>query len=112
MDDRDDWEPRGCRGVRDRCHATAGIPAEDLRGELDAPERVETGGELDPRGCQVEDVGSAGCIQDIRPVEEAREGLAVCAVTDEAEALRGRDAGGADDMSAPASTRPWTNDPP
>ena len=67
-------------GVGNRRPATLGVPAQDLAGEAQASHRVGARGEFYARGRHMEDVRSAGGVEHVRPIEEARERLAVLAV--------------------------------
>ena len=52
----------------------------------------------------MDDVGAAGVIEHVRPLEKARERLAVCAVADEAKGgVRRNLAGDATHVAAPAA---------
>src|SRR5215471_7631930 len=69
--------------VADRGPATISVPAKDLVGEAQAAHRVHARGKLHATRRHLEDLGSACCVEHVRPLEEARERLAV---PDEAEA--------------------------
>src|SRR5262252_2144125 len=72
--------------IADRGPATISVPAKDLVGEAQAAHRVHARGKLHATRRHLEDLGSACCVEHVRPLEEARERLAVLAVADEAEA--------------------------
>src|SRR5207244_3557762 len=86
--------------------AAIGVPAEDLAGEAQATHRVRAGGQRHAARWHLEDVRGACCVEHVRPLEEARESLAVLAVADEAEAgRRGNVARDALHTAAPAAKR-------
>src|SRR5262249_48166674 len=83
-----DWRP-----------GTIGVPAEDLSGE----HGVGAGGQLHTPRRHLKDGRAAGCVEHVRPLEEARECLAVVAVANEAEANGRRNpTGDAAYVAAPA----------
>lgn len=86
MNESDDGEARTGGGIGDRRTATIGVPAQDLAGEPDTTQGVGTRGQGHPARRHLEDVGAAGDIEHIRPIEKPRERLTVRAVADEAEA--------------------------
>ena len=90
MNETKNRETRRGRGVGNRCPATIGVPAEDLARKAQAAHGVSAGGELHAAGRQLKNVGAAGGVEHVRPIEEARECLAVIAVADEPEAARRR----------------------
>src|SRR6516162_4963924 len=71
--------------VADRGPATISVPAEDLVGEAQAAQSVHARSKLHATCWHLEDLCSARCVEHVRPLEEARERLAVLAVADEAE---------------------------
>jgi hypothetical protein len=89
MNEADDREARASR-VADRGPAAIRGPAEDLAGELEAAHSVRAGGQLHAARRHLEDVCSARGVEHVRPLEEARERLAVPAVAHETEAGVGR----------------------
>src|SRR5262249_56215466 len=66
--------------------ATISGPAQDLAGKAQAGQGVGTCRERHPTRRQLEYVGAAGSVENVRPFEETRKRLAVLAVADEAEA--------------------------
>jgi hypothetical protein len=67
---------------------------------------IRAGGEGHARGRHMDDVGAASVVEHVRPLEKARERLAVCAVADEAKAgVRGNLAGDAAHVAAPTAER-------
>ena len=101
-DNRKTWAGR----IADRCPATVGVPAKDPAGEMQAPHRVRTCGQLHAARWHLEDVRSARRIEHIRPFEEACEHLAIPAIADEAEASARRNfVRDAAHMAAPAAKR-------
>src|SRR5262249_1123133 len=83
-----------------------GVPADDLAGEAQAAQRLRARGELHLRRRHLEDVGAAGRVENVRPLEEARERLAVLAVAEEPKAGRRRNlARDAAHVTAPAPKR-------
>ena len=66
--------------------ATISVPAEDPGGEVEAAQGIRARSNLHAARWHMEDICSACCIEHIRPLQEARERLAVLAVADEAEA--------------------------
>jgi len=89
MNDADDREPR-TRRIRDRSAAARAVPAKDpAMAQADASQRVCSCGQPDAPGRHLEDVRSAGRVEDIVPFEEPRERLAVLAIADQAQP-RGR----------------------
>jgi hypothetical protein len=104
VDQPDNREANG--GVGDRRPAAMGVPAQDLGRETYAAHGIRAGGEGHARRRHVDDVGAAAVIEHVRPLEKARERLAVCAVVDEAKAGVRRDlAGDAAHMAASAAER-------
>jgi hypothetical protein len=92
--------------VADRSPAAICVPAEDLAGELQAAHSVRARGQLHAARRHMEDVCSARWIEHVRPLEEARERLAVPAVADEAKAgVRRNVARDAAHVAAPAGKR-------
>ena len=84
MNESDNREARtSC--VADRGAATIRVPTEDLAREMQAPHRVRAGCELHAARWHMEDICSACCIEHVRSFKEARKGLAVLAIADEAE---------------------------
>src|SRR5262245_64652484 len=79
-------EGRPGGAVRDRGPATFGGPAQNLVGEAQAAKGVRARYELHAPGRHLEAVRTTGRVEHVRPLEEARERLAVLAVADEAEA--------------------------
>ena len=59
--------------------------------KLKASHGVDACGQLHAAGRHLHDVRAAGRVEHVRAVEEAREGLTVLAVADEAEAAGGRE---------------------
>src|SRR5262245_57058752 len=86
--DREVW-PSG--GIGNWGPATIGVPAEDFVGELQASQIVRACSELYAPGWHLEDVGSAGRVEHVCPIEEPRELLAVLAIANKAEAARRAD---------------------
>jgi hypothetical protein len=86
MNHADDREVRPDGGVDNRGLATIGVSAQDLVGEAQAPHGVRARGQLHAPRRHLEDVRSAGRIENVRSFEEARERLAVLAVADDGEA--------------------------
>jgi hypothetical protein len=72
--------------IAKRGPATIGIPAEDFAGETQATHRVRASGKLHATRWHLENVCSACCVEHVRPLEEARERLAILAIANEAEA--------------------------
>jgi len=72
--------------VADRGPATISVPAEDVGGEAQAAHSVHARSKLHTTRWHLEDLCSARCVEHVRPLEEARERLAVPAVADEAKA--------------------------
>jgi hypothetical protein len=62
------------------------VPAEDLAGEAQAAHSVRARCKPHAAGWHLEDVCPGRCVEHVRPLEEARERLAVLAVADEAKA--------------------------
>src|ERR1700745_1566999 len=85
MNKADNRETRTC-SVADRRFATISVPAEDLTGEAQAAHGVDARGQFHAAHRHLEDVCSSRCVEYVRAFEEAREHLAVIAVTDEAKA--------------------------
>jgi hypothetical protein len=82
-----EWiRPTAGGGVADRGPATIGVPAEDLAGEAQAAHGVGARGKLHAARRHLEDVCPARCIEHVRPLEKARERLAILAVADKSEA--------------------------
>jgi hypothetical protein len=60
--------------VADRGPATIGVPAVDSPvAEAQASHGVHAGGEVHAPWRHLEDVRAAGCVEHVRPLEEARE---------------------------------------
>src|SRR5262249_19612527 len=87
--------------------ATVRIPTIDsLACEPQAPHSVRARGELHAPWRHLEDVRAAGCVEDVRPLKEARERLAILAVAEDAESGGGRNsARDAAHVAAPAAKR-------
>ena len=85
---------------------TIGVPAQDLVGEAQAPQRVRARGELHAPGRHLKNIRSTCRVEHVLAFEEMRERLAVVAVAYEAEAGGRRDIGrDAADATALASKR-------
>jgi hypothetical protein len=85
---------------------TIGVPAEDLAGETQASHRVRASGKLHATRWHLENVRSACCVEHVRPLQEARERLAILAIANEAEASGRRNpARDAVHVAAPAPKR-------
>src|SRR6266567_929981 len=77
--------------VADRGPATIGVPAVDFPvAEAQASHGVHAGGEVHAPWRHLEDVRAAGCVEHVRPLEEARERLAILAVAEDSAAAPGR----------------------
>jgi hypothetical protein len=63
MNHADDWEARPSGGVGNRGPAAIGVPAQDPLGEAQTPQGVRAHGELHMPGRRLEDVGSAGRVE-------------------------------------------------
>jgi hypothetical protein len=85
MNEADNRETRAS-SVADRGPATIRVPTDDPAGEAQAAHSVRARDKLYAARWHLEDVFSAGCVEHVLPVEEARERLAVPAAADEAEA--------------------------
>jgi hypothetical protein len=85
-------KPRG--RVGNRRPATFAVPAQDLAERHRHRSASRARCESYARGRQLEDVGPTGVVEHIRPIEEARECLAIPAIADEAEAGGWRDVAG------------------
>jgi len=78
-------------GVADRGQATIGVPAVDSPvAQAQASHGVRARGELHVRWRHLEDVRATGCVEHVRPLEEARERLAILAVAEDSAAAPGR----------------------
>src|SRR5262249_12996500 len=82
-DNRKAWP---CCGIANWCATTIGVPAQDLAGEPDATHRTCASAKLHATRWHLEDVCSACRVEHVRPFEEARERLAICAIANKAEA--------------------------
>lgn len=103
MNEADDWEARP-RSVTDRGPATIRVPAEDLAGEVQAAQSIRACDKLYATRWHLDYVSAASRVEHVRPPEKAREGLAVLAIADEAEAGGRRNlAGNAAYAAAPAA---------
>jgi hypothetical protein len=91
MDQAEKRNARAGSGIRNRGPATIGVPAENFVRELEASHRVGAYGQLHAAGRHLHDVRAAGWVEHVRAVEEARKGLTVLAVADEAEAAEARE---------------------
>jgi hypothetical protein len=92
--------------VADRGLTTIGVPAEDLAGQLQATHSVGARRKPHTARWHLENVGSASCVEYVRPIEEARERLTVLTVADEAEPRGWLGlTGGAAHVAAPAPKR-------
>src|SRR5262249_14601299 len=92
--------------IADRGSATISVPAEHLVGEAQAAHSVHARSKLHATRWHLEDLCSARRVEHVRPLEEARERLAVLAVADEAEAgVRRYFAGDAAHAATPAAQR-------
>src|SRR5262249_60035622 len=85
MNEADNREARA-GSVADWGPATISVPAEDLAGQAQAAHGVGARGKLHAARWHLEDVGSARCVEHVRPFEETRERLAVLAIADKTEA--------------------------
>src|SRR5215813_9929089 len=85
--DQSDQGDARARGVADRGPATIGVPAVDSPvAEAQASHGVHARGELHAPRRHLEDVRAAGGVEHVRPLEEARERLAILAVAEDAVA--------------------------
>jgi hypothetical protein len=89
MNESGERDARGESRIGDRGPATIGVPAENFIRKVKASYSIDTGGQLHAAGRHLHNVRAAGRVEHIRAVEEAREGLTVLAVTDEAKGARG-----------------------
>src|SRR5262245_24773810 len=89
MNEADNRKTRARRRVADRGPTTIGIPAKHLRREAQAAQSIRARAEIHAAYWHLEYVGSARRVEHVRPPEEARERLAVLAITDQAEAAGG-----------------------
>ncbi|PWT79098.1 MAG: hypothetical protein C5B58_14315 [Acidobacteria bacterium] len=90
MYEADYREARAGGAVGDRGTAAIGVPAQNLPRETYAAHGIRAGGEGQARRRQMDDVGAAGGVEHVRPLQKSRERLAIRAVADEAEAFRRR----------------------
>jgi len=86
MYEADNGKARPCCGIANWCAATIGVPAQDLAGEPHATHRTCASAKLHATHWHLEDVCSACRVEHVRPVEEERERLAICAIANKAEA--------------------------
>jgi hypothetical protein len=91
MDQAEKRDARARSGIRNRAPATIGVPAENFVRELKASHGVDARGQLHAARRHLHDVRAAGCVEHVRAVEDARKGLTVPAVADEAEAAGWRE---------------------
>ena len=105
MNEADNREARA-GSIADRGSATISVPAEDLAGEAQAAHSVRARCKPHAARWHLEDVCPGRCVEHVRPLEEARERLAVLAVAEEAEAgVRRNFARDAAHAAAPAAKR-------
>jgi hypothetical protein len=84
--DHSDYRKARAGGVGDRGATTIGVPAEDSGvAQPQAPYGIRARGERHAPRRHLEDVGAAGGVKHVRPLEKACERLAVLAVADEAK---------------------------
>src|SRR5262245_55293724 len=105
MDEANNWKARA-GSIANRGPTTIGAPAEDLAGETQATHCVHSGGKLHATRWHLENVCSACSVEHVRPLQEARERLAILAIANEAEASGRRNhARDAVHVAAPAPKR-------